>query len=142
MLSELPGSRNEPIHWIQDVHDQRGIMRGYVKYDNEIRTGRNVKQLVHRALQIAASEPAGPVYLTGPREVMEEPLEPHAVDPAAYRPVEPGALTAQVAAEIAAALAGARHPLIITGNVGRDPDAVPRLVELADLLAIPVLEST
>ena len=142
MLGELPGSRNEHIHWIQDVHDQRGIMRGYVKYDNEIRTGRNVKQLVHRALQIAASEPAGPVYLTGPREVMEEPLEPHAVDPAAYRPVEPGALTAQVAAEIAAALAGARHPLIITGNVGRDPDAVPRLVELADLLAIPVLEST
>jgi len=81
MLGELPGSRNEHIHWIQDVHDQRGIMRGYVKYDNEIRTGKNVKQLVHRALQIAASEPAGPVYLTGPREVMEEPLEPHAVDP-------------------------------------------------------------
>ena len=57
---ELPGSRNEFIHWIQDVHDQRGILRGYVKYDNEIRTGRNVKQLVHRALQIARSEPAGP----------------------------------------------------------------------------------
>jgi acetolactate synthase-1/2/3 large subunit len=142
MLGELPGSRNEHIHWIQDVRDQRGIMRGYVKYDNEIRTGKNVKQIVHRALQIAASEPAGPVYLIGPREVMEEPLEPHAVDPAAYRPVEPMALTAQVAAEIATALAGAKHPLIITGNVGRDPAAVPGLVELADLLAIPVLEST
>ncbi len=141
MQGELPGGRNEYIHWIQDVHDQRGIMRGYVKYDNEIRTGKNVKQLVHRALQIAASEPAGPVYLTGPREVMEEKLEPHGVDPADYRPVEPAALTAQVAGEIAAALAGARHPLIITGHVGRDPEAVPRLVELADLLAIPVLES-
>ena len=58
LRNELPGSRNEFIHWIQDVHDQRGIMRGYVKYDNEIRTGRNVKQLVHRALQIAQSEPA------------------------------------------------------------------------------------
>jgi acetolactate synthase I/II/III large subunit len=141
MHGELPGSRNEYIHWIQDVHDQRGIMRGYAKYDNEIRTGRNVKQLVHRALQIAVSEPAGPVYLTGPREVMEEKLEPHAVDPAAYRPVEPSALTQQVADEIAASLAGAEHPLIITGNLGREPAAVPRLVELADLLAIPVLES-
>ncbi|HXP55761.1 MAG TPA: thiamine pyrophosphate-binding protein, partial [Streptosporangiaceae bacterium] len=58
---ELPGSRNEFIHWVQDVHDQRGILRNYVKYDNEIRTGRNVKQLVHRALQISATEPAGPV---------------------------------------------------------------------------------
>ena len=73
---ELPGSRTEFIQWIQDVRDQRGILRNYVKYDNEIRTGRNVKHLVYRALQIARSEPAGPVYLTAPREVMEEPVEP------------------------------------------------------------------
>ena len=141
LRGELPGTRNEFIHWIQDVRDQRGIMRGYVKYDNEIRTGRNVKQLVHRALQIADSEPKGPVYLTGPREVMEEPLTRHPADPAAYRPVEPAALTAEVAEEIAVALAGARNPLIITGHLGRDPAAVPALVELADLLAIPVIES-
>jgi acetolactate synthase I/II/III large subunit len=141
MENELPGGRNEFIHWIQDVHDQRGIMRGYVKYDNEIRTGRNVKQLVHRALQIAVSEPAGPVYLVGPREVMEQPLDPYTVDPAEYRPVEPAALTDEVANEIAQALAAARKPLIITGHLGRDPEAVPKLVELADLLAIPVIES-
>jgi acetolactate synthase I/II/III large subunit len=141
LRGELPGSRNEFIHWIQDVHDQRGIMRGYVKYDNEIRTGRNVKQLVHRALQIAQSEPAGPVYLTGPREVMEEPLTPEPTDPAHYRPVEAAALTQDVTAEIATALAAARNPLIITGHLGRDPEAVGALVELADLLAIPVIES-
>jgi len=58
ITGELPGGRNEFIHWIQDVPDQRGIMRGYVKYDNEIRTGRNVKQLVHRALQLASTSPA------------------------------------------------------------------------------------
>jgi acetolactate synthase-1/2/3 large subunit len=138
---ELPGSRNEFIHWIQDVSDQRGILRGFVKYDNEIRTGRNVKQLVHRALQIARSEPAGPVYLVGPREVMEEPLQPYTVDPAQFRPVEPAALTAEVTREIATALAGAQHPLIVTSYLGRNPEAVPVLVELAELLAIGVLES-
>ncbi len=138
---ELPGGRNEFIHWVQDVRDQRGILRNYVKYDNEIRTGRNVKQLVHRALQIARSEPAGPVYLVGPREVMEERLEPYAVDPAAFGAVAPTALTGEVTAEIATALAGARHPLIVTSYLGRNPAAVPKLVELAELLAIPVLES-
>ncbi|TAN00004.1 MAG: acetolactate synthase, partial [Rhizobiaceae bacterium] len=76
---ELPGSRNEFIQWIQDVHDQRGIVRGYMKYDNEIRTGANIKQVVHRALQISASQPEGPVYLTGAREVMEERLAHNAV---------------------------------------------------------------
>ena len=138
---ELPGSRTEFIQWIQDVRDQRGILRNYVKYDNELRTGRNVKQLVHRALQIARSEPAGPVYLTGAREVMEERIEPYQVDPGSYPPVAPAALTAEVTAEIATALAGARHPLIVTSYLGRDPAAVPSLVALSELLAVPVLEA-
>src|SRR5215470_8056872 len=138
---ELPGSRNEFIHWIQDVPDQRGILRGYVKYDNEIRTGRNVKQLVHRALQVARTEPAGPVSLVGPREVMEEPVEPYTVDPAEYPPAAPAGLASDVIAEIANALAAAQKPLIVTSYLGRNPDAVPALVELAELLAIPVLES-
>ena len=138
---ELPGSRNEFIHWIQDVHDQRGILRNYTKYDNEIRTGRNVKQLVHRALQIARSEPAGPVYLIGPREVMEEQIEPYTADPAQYSPVAPAALSPGVTAEIATALARARRPLVVTGYLGRDTAAVAELVALCDLLAIPVIES-
>jgi len=50
---ELRGSRNEFIQWIQDVFDQHGIVRGYVKYDNELRTARNVKQIVARAMQFA-----------------------------------------------------------------------------------------
>jgi acetolactate synthase-1/2/3 large subunit len=138
---ELTGGRNEFIHWIQDVHDQRGILRGYVKYDNEIRSGRNVKQLVHRAMQLARSEPCGPVYLVGPREVMEEPVEPYDGHPEQYPAVEPGALSDAVAQEIAAALAAAQRPLIVTSYLGRNPEAVPVLVELAELLAIPVLES-
>ena len=69
---EATGSRNEYIQWIQDVYDQRGIVRQYMKYDNEIRTARNVKQIIHRSLQIAHSDPKGPVYIVGAREVMEE----------------------------------------------------------------------
>ena len=69
---EATGSRNEFIQWIQDVPDQRGIVRQYMKYDNELRTAGNVKQIVHRSLQLAHSDPKGPVYLVGAREVMEE----------------------------------------------------------------------
>jgi acetolactate synthase I/II/III large subunit len=138
---ELPGGRNEFIHWVQDVRDQRGILRNYVKYDNEIRTGRNVKQLVHRALQLARSEPAGPVYLVGAREVMEEPVEPYSVDPAGFGAIAPAALTPEVTAEVATALARAKSPLIVTSYLGRNPAAVPSLVDLAELLAIPVVEA-
>jgi len=135
---ELPGGRNEFIHWIQDVRDQRGILRNYVKYDNEIRTGRNVKQLVQRAMQIARSEPAGPVYLIAPREVMEEPLPPYTVDRAAFGPVAPVALADEVTAEIAPAgrhvLPGpgsgrgaeARRAVRAAGHPGARVDGLPR----------------
>ena len=81
------------------------------------------------------------MYLTGAREVMQEPVAPYAVDPGSYRAVAPAALTPEVTAEIATALAAARHPLIVTTYLGRDPSAVPSLVGLAELLAIPVVEA-
>lgn len=138
---ELPGSRSEFINWIQDTADQRGIVRGYVKYDNEIRTGRNVKQLVHRAVQLARSEPAGPVYLVATREVMEEALDPQPDQSAWWSPVAPAALAPQVADELAAALEDASAPLVVTSYLGRDPEAVAELVRLCELAAVPVIES-
>ncbi|MGE7543503.1 thiamine pyrophosphate-requiring protein [Sporosarcina newyorkensis] len=139
--NELLGSRNEFIHWIQDVFDQRGIMRGYSKYDNEIRTGKNVKQLVHRALQFAKSEPRGPVYLMGPREAMEEETEPVTINKDLWEPISPSAIPPKGIAEIAEDLTKAKRPLIITSYLGRNPEAVEGLVLLSDSLAIPVIES-
>jgi acetolactate synthase I/II/III large subunit len=89
---ELKGSRNEFIQWIQDVHDQRGILRGYTNYTNEFRTGKNIKQVTHRALQFATSDPKGPVYLVGPREVMEEEVEPLPLDMNVWGPVDASGL--------------------------------------------------
>lgn len=138
---ELFGSRNEFIQWIQDVHDQRGIVRGYTKYDNEIRTGANVKQLVHRALQIASSSPQGPVYLVGPREVMEAEAPTRQADVAHFSPVAPAALAPDVVDRVAEALAGARQPVVVTSYLGRDHEAVPALVELCEAAGAGVLES-
>ena len=138
---ELRGSRNEFIHWIQDVFDQRGLVRGYVKYENDVRTGRNIGQLVHRAIQIAHSDPRGPVYLVGPREVMEEEVPPVAIDPAEWSPVAPPALPPDGVGAIAAALAGARRPLVVTSYLGRNPDATAPLVRLCRRLGVGVLES-
>lgn len=139
---ELKGSRNEFIQWLQDVPDQRGIVRGYTKYDNEIRTGANVKQLVHRALQLAHSDPCGPVYLVAAREIME--MEAPRVDIAAgqWSRLAPAALAEEDAAAIAAELVQARRPLVVASYLGRSPTAVDQLVRLAGRLAFGVLESS
>ena len=72
MTGELPGTRNSYVNYLQNVYDQRGIVRSYIKWEGDIRTGKNVKQLIYRAMQLAETAPAGPVYLTGAREVLEE----------------------------------------------------------------------
>ncbi len=138
---ELRGSRNEFIQWIQDVHDQRGIVRGYMRYDNEIRTGRNIKELVHRALQFSNSDPKGPSYLMGAREVMEEEVPTTPNDAARWRPIEPAALARSALETIGQALIGARCPLVVTSYLGRNAAAVAPLVALCERLGIGVLES-
>lgn len=139
--NELTGSRNEFIHWIQDVFDQRGIMRGYTKYDNEIRTGANVKQLVHRALQIAKSDPKGPVYLMGPREAMEAEARPVNIQKELWEPISPGAISPDRLEELANDLRKAKRPLVVSSYLGRNKEAVGELVRLCERLAIPVIDS-
>jgi len=138
---ELKGSRNEFIHWLQDVPDQRGILRGYMKYENELRTGRNIKQMIHRALQIASSDPKGPAYLMAAREVFEEEIPPVSIDPARWTPIAPQPLPEDGLNELVNSLLTAKRPLVVTSYLGRNPDAVAELVRLADRLGIGVLES-
>jgi acetolactate synthase-1/2/3 large subunit len=138
---ELPGGRNEFIHWIQDVPDQRGIVRGYMKYENELRTGRNIKQMIHRALQIAGSDPKGPAYLMAAREVFEEEIPPITVDPARWTPIAPLPIPEEGLTALVSNLTAARRPLVVTSYLGRNPDAVGDLVRLAERLGIGVLES-
>ncbi|KAN0116869.1 acetolactate synthase-like protein catalytic subunit [Hyaloscypha variabilis] len=128
---EMRGSRTEYIHWIQDVPDQKQIVSQYCRYTAEIKTGRNIKQMVNRALQFACSDPAGPVYLCGAREVMEEDITPYQLELAHWNPVEPSALTTEAVKTISAALVEAKEPLVITGYSGRNHATVPALVKLA-----------
>jgi acetolactate synthase-1/2/3 large subunit len=137
----LPGARNRQIHWAQESFDQGSMVREYVKWDYELRMGSQLETVVDRALAIAASEPAGPVYLTLPREVLSERVTDfeYSETPrlAANGTTVADPASVQRAAEM---LAAAKNPLIIAKSAGRDPEAVKPLVALAEALAIPVVE--
>ena len=138
---EMRGSRNEFIHWIQDVFDQRGIVRGYMKYDHEIRTGQNIKQIIYRALQFAHSDPTGPVYLVAAREILEQEVTPVQVDPADWPPLSPSSIAPSELASLVHDLNAARRPLVVTSYLGRNLGAVDELVSLCRQHAVGVLES-
>lgn len=133
------GSRSVGIHWGQDSFDQGGMLREYVKWDYELRAGQPVQTVIDRALDIAMSEPRGPVYVALPREVLGgmeqvEVAPRHGRSPGAV-PAEPSAETMRAAAE---AVAGAELPLILTATAGRDPANVDRLARLAADFGIAV----
>ena len=129
---ELRGSRNEYIHWIQNVPDQTQIVKQYCRYTGEIKRGVNVKQMVGRAFQWAMSAPTGPVYLVGSREAMEEEIPQYDLKVEHWGPVGAGALPEDAVKTISEALAEAKKPLLITGYAGRNHDAVGQLVHLAE----------
>ncbi len=135
------GSRDRPIHWAQEAFDQAGMLREFVKWDYELKRFDQLETVVDRALTVAQAEPRGPVYLTLPREVLAERHDASEyADPA--RSVVPSATVPDPAAvdEVAAMLAGARNPIVITNAAGRDPAAVPALVRLAEGLGAPVFD--
>ncbi len=138
---EATGSRNEFIQWIQDVPDQRGIVRGYMKYDNELRSPHNVKQIVHRSLQIARSDPRGPVYLVGAREVMEAETGRVPIDPAGWAPIAAAPLPEAAVEGLVDSIQKAARPLIVTSYLGRNPAAFAELVRFCGRLGVGVLES-
>ena len=71
------------------MFDQGGMVREYVKWDYELRDGQPVDAVVDRALDIAMSEPRGPVYLTLPREVLGNPCDQPAAPCRAGAPSAP-----------------------------------------------------
>jgi acetolactate synthase-1/2/3 large subunit len=140
MGGELPGTRNSYVNFLQNVYDQRGILRSYVKWEYDIRTGKNVKQLIYRAMQMAQSDPAGPVYLTGAREVLEENVEKLPDTWGKWASIEQASLSKWGIEEIVSALLEAENPLLITTYLGRKTKAVLELTEFCEKMAIPVVE--
>ncbi|KAL1887321.1 hypothetical protein Sste5346_010303 [Sporothrix stenoceras] len=143
MEGELPGSRNEYIHWIQDVPDQRAIVRQYMRYEHEIRRPHNAAQLVLRAVQFMMSEPRGPAYLVASRETLEETIAvpselADSCNVTLNGALEPSGLMSSAAVDLANKLLAAERPLIVTSYSGRSPAGFNALLRLAELLAIAV----
>ncbi len=141
MEGELPGTRDSQVNSMQDSKDQHGIVRPYVKWSYDLRTGRNASQIIRRGIQLADTAPKGPVYVTGAREVLAEQVPRPAIEPHRWAPVERTAIPAEILDEILDDLAWAAHPVIVTSAIGDRPEAVPVLVELAELLGIGVVET-
>jgi len=139
----MRGSREEGAHlWAQQVPDQNGIVRQYTKWDKRLEYQDNPGLMVSRALQVARSEPCGPVYMSFPREIILLPMAEARFPTADQLGIpRPPAIDADTAREIAQRLVKARNPFVVVSRSGRDPESMAELVELCELLGLAVVES-
>src|SRR5205814_5037582 len=96
------------------------------------------------AIQMAASEPCGPVYMTAAREILMQPPTGNQVDLSVAqrnRPLVTSAGDPAALEQLAEWLVAAEAPLAITGNVGRHPEAVSQLAALAELVGMRIADT-
>jgi acetolactate synthase-1/2/3 large subunit len=139
----MRGARESEGHlWLQQTFDQNGIVRQYMKWDHHLEFQDNPGLIVSRALQVACTEPRGPVYLSLPREVTMA-----TVNGARFPTLDQLGIARMPAPdpegikELATILINATNPFILVGRSGRNPATVPALVRFAELLGIPVSQS-
>jgi acetolactate synthase-1/2/3 large subunit len=141
----MPGGRDDTVvKWVQEPRDQGEIVRQYTKLDHRMEHQDNPGLMVSRMLQVAMSEPRGPVYLAIPQETAMLPLDGKTNFPtvAQLGLAKPGWPDPADAKLVARWLIDSEKALIATLRAGNDPAAVPELIRLAELLAIPVAETS
>lgn len=131
-------------HWISNLADIGGpqaMIKPFVKWSNAVRSKDNLIDSVYRACHIAQTSPKGPVYIAVARELLFKTLSK-----SKYPPPSPIAGLPEVAStdleKVTQILIDSKQPIIVTEHVGKNPEAIKELTQLAELLAIPLFEST
>uniref|UniRef100_A0A093XWM0 Putative acetolactate synthase large subunit n=2 Tax=Talaromyces marneffei PM1 TaxID=1077442 RepID=A0A093XWM0_TALMA len=131
---ESAGSRSEHVQWYQDIPNQASLVAPYSRYTAEIKSAQHVQTVVHRAVLMATTGSPGPVYLTATREMLAAPVESLEPRKRAIPSCHLGGLSANAVELVADALIKAEAPLVITGYLGRNHQAVKNLVALVDIV--------
>ena len=134
--------RRPRIDWIHTALVQGNQVRDYVKWDDQPYSLADVPDSFIRGYRIATTDPMAPIYINYDADIQEDALTaameiPDVTRYAAPAPTQANPEALRRAAEM---LVSAQTPLIVADQLGRNPKAVTALVELAELLAIPVVD--
>lgn len=143
LRGELPGSRDNYVHFVQDPFDIGSLVRPYVKWEYSLPSGVIAKEVLRRGQALMESDPPGPVYLTLPREVLAEPWpadQVRAFSRERYGGVAAGGVDPARLQPLVQRLLAAHAPIAVTSYLGRKAAAVQALRELAELCGVRVYE--
>ena len=129
--------------WVHTALVQGLAVREYVKFDDQPNSVDAVAESFLKAYRIAMTEPKGPVYVCLDTDVQEAKIGKPMVVPHAQffrAPAGPGA-NPESLRRASRLLAEAQWPVIVAGEIARNPKALPPLLDLAEALGAAVIDS-
>ncbi len=109
-----------------------------VKWHWSVETTARIPEVTRRAIKFASTQPRGPVFMACPENLLHEQATAAIMDQSMFNVpmrLRPDQESIRAAANL---LLEAENPLIFAGNEVRYHSAEPELLELAELLGIPV----
>jgi acetolactate synthase-1/2/3 large subunit len=136
--------RPQGWHWLGLLSDKGGpvnLIKDYVKWSNRIVSEHTLIDSIYRGCQIARTSPRGPVFLSMTTDIMTRSFaNPEYAQ--RYPVVTPTIPAESDLKEAVKRLIQSENPIIVTEHTGKKPGIVSKLTELAELLNIPVFESS
>ncbi|HET6548257.1 MAG TPA: thiamine pyrophosphate-binding protein, partial [Solirubrobacter sp.] len=130
-------TRRRPwIDWIHSGHPESAVVRDIVKWDAEPASLEALPETLARALRIAVTPPAGPVYVAVDALLQEQ--EAGDISGGPVPPAPPVAAPAATVRELAQALIAAERPVLLVDRGA--PGASAPLLALAERLACAVVD--
>jgi acetolactate synthase I/II/III large subunit len=134
--------RRPGVEWMHTAQDAAAISRDFVKWDDYPSSLQHFAESAVRAYKIAMTPPMGPVVLMADGSLQEDPI-PEAA--ALHIPKLPQVALPEgewgAVAEAARLLVAAERPLLIADRMARTPRGLTRLVELAELVQVAVIDA-
>lgn len=139
----LDTTNRRSTDWVHTALVQGNAVREYVKFDDQPNSVDAVAESFLKAYRIAMTEPRGPVYICLDSDVQEAKIEKPMIVPRAqfFRPPHGPGANPESLRTAARLLAEAEWPVIVAGELGRNPRALPPMLDLAEALGAPVVDA-
>jgi acetolactate synthase I/II/III large subunit len=131
------------IDWVHTANVQGELVRGFTKWDNQPTSAAAITEAILRAHRMAVTDPKGPVYVSIDTELQEQRLAKGfpLPDIRMYRPAQQPRPSEADIDQLATFIPRSEHPVAFADASGREPKSVSLLAELAELVALPVIDS-
>jgi acetolactate synthase I/II/III large subunit len=134
-------TRRPGTEWYHSAQDPAALVRDFVKYDDQPGSLQHFAESTVRAYKMMMAPPQEPVLVICDIDLQEEPVHGEKLSIPKLSLSSPPQADTGALREAAKLLVGANNPLIIADRCARSQEGVDALVQLAETLQCPVVDT-